>query len=584
MRSKLVGERRFWSRRHVALGVVLAVVVVNLLSARFYFRLDLTSDGRYTLTDYTKQQLAQLGDPVYIRCYLEGSLPLEFARLRLRVEDMLEEYRVASGHRVHYQFDDPNGESDASARDALREQLLSQGARPLTVHERATDGGSSESLVFPTLTVGYRGRQTTINVVAPQATLGTEASLAAAIQNLEYRLTTALERVVHTARPKLAFLEGHGTLEAVESISLSQELSADYQVVRVPISDSVGSLDGYSVVILADPQEAFTEREKLVLDQYLMHGGSLLLLISPVQVLTDSLEQGASTLAMARSVNLDDQLFRYGLRLTPVLLQDMQCAMIPVNTALAGQPARFTPMPWPYCPLLTPSPGGLATRHVELVYSQYPGRVEIVGGQDGLEKQVLLTTSAQSRERQVPCLVSLEELQSGFSPEQFNAGRQSVGVMVTGRFASAFQHRPLAQIAPGEHFEFKAEGEEARLALFADGILGRNSLQRMQGSLQPLPVGYDRYMRRTFGNAELLQNTVYLLDGREGLLSLRGRRVATCRLAPVHLQADPTLWQALNVALPFVLLLALGGLVPYFRTRRYGGRKRREKGRSDGGE
>lgn len=574
-----LAKLRAFTRGRAPLWVVAIVVVANVLSGSFYFRLDLTGDGRYTLTAYTREQLSNLGDPVYVKCYLAGRLPLEFFRLRLRVEDMLEEYSVASGHRVHYRFEDPNGESDAAARSALREQLLAQGARPLTVRQRTSDGGSSEALVFPTLTVGYRGRQTTINVLAPQATFGTEASLAVAIQELEYRLTTALERVVHPQHRRLAFLEGHGTLEAVESVSLARELSADYQVVRLALSDSVGSLDSCAVVVVADPKEPFTEREKLVLDQYLMQGGRLLLLISPVQVLTDSLEQGANTFAMARSVNLDDQLFRYGLRLAPVLLQDLQCAMIPVNTALAGQPSRFTPMPWPYCPLLTPSPGSLASRHVELVYSQYPGRVDVVGGDDGLVKQELLTTSARSRRRQVPCLVSLQELESGFRPEEFDGGRQAVGVMVSGQFSSAFAHRPLSEIAPGQRFEFKSHGVPARLALFADGTLGRNGLQREGGRLQPLPVGYDRYMRRTFGNAELLQHVVYLLDGREGLLSLRGRRVTACRLDPVRFSANPVLWQVVNIILPFVLLVVLGSLVPYLRARYYGAGVRRRRAR-----
>lgn len=555
--------------RRSAVPAVVLIVVVTFFAQFYSWRFDLTDDRRYTLSPFTHRKLARAEQSIYITCYLGGGLPLEFARLRSGVEELLSEYQYASRYRVVFRFQDPNGESDPRAREAFRVKLIERGVRPLTVQVQSSEGRAEETLLFPALSVGYAGRSVTLNILSPNASLTSDEMIDLSLQTLEYGITSAIDQLLAEEFPRVAILQGHGELAPEHSVGLAQALSHRFAVSRCDFPSRVGGLDSFRIVVSAGPTLPFTEHEKLILDQYLMQGGRMLLLQNPVRVWEDSLEVGESTIAMHQSTNLEDLLFRYGLRLNPVLLQDAQCALIPVNTALAGQPPRFTPRPWLYYPLLAPFSSSGVTRGVNVVYSRFPSTIDMVGDNDSVRVVPLLTSSPSSRVLEAPRMVSLGEIVRPPLPQQLREGPQLVGVLVDGRFSSGFTNRPLSAIAPGEDFAFRAGSAPTRIAVFADGSIARNELTLRDGQPRPLPLGFDRYTRQTFGNAELLTNVALALDGQDELLSLRNRKLAPRRLDQQAVAANRVLLIVFNVVVPPLLLVACGGLYAWLRRRRY---------------
>ena len=566
--AALRGAVKRWLQRS-ALPAVAVIAGLAFIGQFYSWRFDLTDDHRYTLSPFTLRTIGRAHQPVYITCYLGGTLPLEFARLRSGVQDLLQEYQYASRYRVEFKFQNPNGEADPRVREAFRGKLIERGVRPLTVQVQSAQGSAEETLIFPALSIGYAGRAVTLNILEPNASLSSDDIIDQSLQTLEYGITSAIDQLLAEHFPRVAILQGHGELPPMHCVGLAQALSKRFAVERRVFPQRVGDLDSFRIVICADPTQPFSEREKLTIDQYLMRGGRLMLLQSAVGVEMDSLMKGESTVALPRSTNLEDLLFRYGVRLNSVVIQDAQCALIPVNTALANQPARFTPRPWLYYPLLTPEAGSSITRGVNVVYSRFPSPIDLVGDYDSLRAVPLLRSSASSRVLETPRVVSLAEVATPPPSWQLQQGEKLVGVLLDGRLPSGFTNRPLAAIAPGEHFDFMPSSKPTRIAIFADGSIARNELVLRQGQSTPTPLGYDRYTQQTFGNAELLANVVLALDGQDALLALRNRTIASRRLDLPRLAGRRTAFLLINVALPPLLLIIGGCIYAWRRKVRY---------------
>ncbi|MFO8022228.1 MAG: Gldg family protein, partial [Perlabentimonas sp.] len=333
------------------IGIV-AVVLLCYISSFVYLRFDLTSEKRYTLDSSTKQVLENLEDVVHVRIYLDGDLPIGFKRMQRELKETMDEFNVYGGNMFDYEFIDPAKSSDKVERDAFMRDLNDKGLEPTNVQERDPSGGTSQRVIFPGAIVSYKGKEAVVNLLKNNPALSGEENINISIQGFEYSLISTILNLQPDSLPKLAFIHGHGQLDEMETGDIAQELVEQFEVHRVMLGGEVGSLDPYSVVVMAGPSESVPESDKLVLDQYVMGGGKVLWIVDGVKVSVDSLSKGATTLAFPNDHNLDDMLFKYGARINPTLIQDMQCAVIPVNVSLQGQDARFEPAPWTFYPLL----------------------------------------------------------------------------------------------------------------------------------------------------------------------------------------------------------------------------------------
>lgn len=551
------------------LATAAIVVLVNWIGGVLYFRLDLTGDKRYTLGRSTKSTLRSLRNPLYVKCYLGGDLPLDFIRLRQGVEELLEEYRVASKYRVEFQLVDPSTADSEQERQAQQAEFMRMGLQPVSVHEQGQDGAVTERIVFPALQLGYAGQTTTIQCYRPNIQLSVPEAISLSLQGLEYELTAAIDRLTQQEKPSVALIHGHGELQGIEIADWRASLAKSYQLLDIDSLARVGMLDECAFALIANPLSPFTEREKLVLDQYLVQGGSLLLALSPVQVSEDSLQQGSETLAYPRALNLDDLLFKQGIRMANALVQDARCALLPVNTAMQGQAAQFTPLPWVYYPLLEPAENLLVTRNLNPIYSRFPSPLELTAGGGGQIRSVLLHSSERCRAVATPRLVSLAEIGDRTIFTHLSAGRIPVAVAIEGKFSSLFAHRPVKAIAGGQAFDFQPQGEGGRLVVVADGSIVKNGVRIRGGQRFPLPLGFDRYTQQTFGNREFLDNLALYLGRRDDLLELRGRTLTLRLLDGTTIALHRIRWQLVNMLVPTLLLLALGGILATARWARF---------------
>jgi gliding-associated putative ABC transporter substrate-binding component GldG len=545
------------------LAVVAAVVVVYLPANVLHLRVDLTADKRYTLSDITKRMLREQPADVFIKVYLEGEMPVGMRPLQRAVRNLLDDMQAYAAGHLRYELIGPPNDKH---KETFYKDLLRKGLLPYTLQEKNAEGGITQIDLFPGAVVSVDGRQRAVNFLHFNRQASTEENINNAIQNLEYLFISAIEELGRKGQKKIAFIDGHGELSAAQVADVARELSAYYKVSRLTLSGEVGVLDGYAMAIAAKPTKPWSEADKLVVDQYIMHGGKVAWFIDPVRVHEDSLANGHMTFGMVSEHNLDDMLFRYGVRINPNVVQDLQCAMIPVNVAPMDMPPKFSPMPWTYYPLLWPSPKNPISRNLNIVKTEFPSTIDTLSGAK-VSKQILLTTSPHSHIKSAPFYVGLEQVTDDIDTKLYSQGQLPVAVLLQGEFSSIFQHRVLSRLNNGRPFEFAAQGVHAAQVVVADGDVIRNDVMA-NGSV--LPLGYDRYTGQVlYGNKEFVRNVVsYLLDD-HALMSLREKVVTIRLLDRARMVQERRAWIIFNTVTPLAGLL-LGGLgFIFWRKRRY---------------
>lgn len=555
------------SRNLIQLLIAFATIaIIGYISELVHWRIDLTSEKRYTLSKVTKEMLSNLNDLIYIRIYLDGDLPIGFKRMQKSLTETLDEFRVYARSNLQYEYINPMEGQNPKARQKIINDLYEKGLKPTNIQDRDSEGGTTQKLVIPGALVSYRGKEVALNLLRNNAGLSGEENINLSIQNFEFGLVDAIRKLSIDSLPKVAFIQGHGELDQYETGDIERGLSEYYDVYRVEINGDVKALDPYSVVIVAGPTQPIAEPDKFVIDQYIMGGGKVLWFVDPVKVSIDSLSSGSTTLAFMNQHNLDDMLFRYGVRLNPKLIQDMQCALIPVNTSLAGQEPRFVPAPWVYYPLLSAPSGNPITRNLNLIRSQFVSPLDTLGGDGSIKKTILLRTSQYTRSLQVPLFVSLEQVSRSPLERDFNQSNLPVAVLLEGVFESNFRNRPLRGYNHGRPFNFREASETTRMIVVADADIIRNDVRRRPDGAYVMPLGFDRYSNQTFGNKELVLNMVKYLDDQIGLMELRKRDIKLRLLDKKKILQSRLKWQLINLVIPSALLI-LGGIA-WFAIRR----------------
>ncbi|HOZ15404.1 MAG TPA: gliding motility-associated ABC transporter substrate-binding protein GldG [Tenuifilaceae bacterium] len=554
----------------VRLAIALTTIaMVVFLSNIFYLRFDLTSEKRYTLQDVTKRTLKDLNDAIYIKVYLDGDLPIGLNRMKKALTETLDEFRVIAGKNIHYEFVNPSESANTKERDKVYNQLYEKGLQPTNIQQNDKEGGSSQKLVFPGLIMNYAGREVPVNLLKNIPGLSADENINLSIQNFEFALVDGLMKLTTETRPKIAFIQGHGEFDEFQTGDIEKALSEYYDIDRVAIRGNIDALKPFQTVIIAGTNQPMPEVDKIVIDQFVMNGGRVLWFIDPVQVSLDSLSKGASTLAFVNQHNLDDMLFRYGARLNPMLIQDLQCAVIPVNMALAGQEPKFVPAPWVYYPLLAAPTNHPVTRNLNLIHSQFASPVDTVGGNSAIKKQYLLYTSMNGKVLQVPMFVSLSQVNQRINEREFRISNIPVAVELSGEFQSVFRNRPLSGYNNGQPFEFKDKSVFTRMIVVADADIIRNDVQRRPNGAYVIPLGYDRFTNQTFANKELVMNMVRYLNDDEGLMNLRSRDFKLRLLDRKAILQSRLKWQLINMLIPSAILVIGGFVWLYVRRRMY---------------
>jgi ABC-2 type transport system permease protein len=567
--SRIIHFHKVNFRRELRLGalVLSGILLLSLLSTQMFFRLDLTAEQRYSITDVSKNMVENLQKPVSITLYLDGELPAGFRKLKKSIEEKISDYNAYSSKRIDLTIIDPYEITDVKRREKLFADLASKGLQPTDIRQNSEQGTVTRR-IFPGAIVEYGEKQLSLNLLKNNPALHAEVNLNNSIESLEYEFTAVFSELMSGEKQTVAFLSGQGELNENETHDIAEALTEKYTVGKVAAAELSSKGSRIKALIVANPTIKFAESDKFQIDQYLMNGGRILWLIDPVSVSLDSLSNGYMTLAFPQKLNLDDQLFRYGIRLNPDLVQDAECLLIPVNTAPAGSPAKFTPSPWYYSPLLIPSENHVISRNLNRVKAEFVSSVDTVGKQAAVRKTVILTTSAYSLVVQAPIEVSLASINNPPDRRLFRQPAQPVGVLLEGTFTSVFKNRIVDSFGV-KSSEVKGESQPTKMIVFADGNLIANKYRLRNGTPEFLALGYDQYSQQTFGNKDLLTNAVNYLCDDLGLMDLRSRVFKIRLLDKVRMKEAKLSWQMINVILPLLLIAVFGSVYIYLRRKRY---------------
>ena len=544
----------------------ICLFVLALISFFYFFRIDLTSDKRYSIAEQTKSLMGKTDSSLKVVVYLDGDLNPGFMRLKKATAELFDELSVYSNSNIDVSYEDPSLADSPDQREKKYAELQSRGLLPTAVYELDKEGKSIQKIIFPWIEMTYKGKK--VQVCLLKNILGNtgEENLNISVENLEFEITDGIRRLVNRDISKIAFIEGHGELTESETYDISKSLSKYFQIDRGVIASNATILDNYKVIIIAKPTKPFSETDKFIIDQYIMHGGRVLWLIDGVRVSKDNLSTIGISPAIELDLNLNDQLFRYGIRINPVLLQDVQCASVPVDIAPPGATPQFEPTPMYYAPLLLPSPEHPVTRNITEVRSEFCSAIDLVGDNKLVKAQLLLATSDNTHIVGTPTTIDLSQKIKPNDKTYFNMGYLPVAVAMEGNFESDFENRMipkgLTNTSPIIKLSLKT-----RQIFIADGDIIRNETNPKDSTT--IPLGYDRYMNQQFGNKDFIQNAVLFLADNDGWMQLRSRTLKLRLLNKRISNEDRLSWQLINVLIPVVLLLIFGIGYQVIRKRKY---------------
>lgn len=546
--------------------VSIIVVLVLLFTKTLFFRIDLTEEGRYSLSKAAKSLVVDMYEPLTVKIYLDGDLDANMLRLRRAVEDMIRELNVYSAKQLMVETYNPNSATTDEERYAEYAMLEERGLRGMSVTVRERGGKMSEQVIFPWVEVCGSRDTMAVCLMQPSAQKSGEAAVNSAIADLEYLFVDAIRILNRKEVRKVAFIEGHGELAEEYTYDASDALSRYFQVDRGVIGTDASVLDGYDAIIIAKPMEQYSEGDKFIIDQYIMRGGRVLWLLDGAQMSNDMLSEGGTTPLIELDVNLNDMLFRYGVRLTPTIVEDMQCAYMPVNVARPDEEPRFEPIPWFYMPLLQGSPYHPITKTLQAVKADFASGIEIVGDTAGVRKEVLLITSNASHVHVAPTEINVMQAINVEPKEYFTTQYVPIAVAMEGEFESIYKHRMAPVGVKTEKIIDKSK--QTRMVVVADGDIIRNEIEQHREGLMLVPLGYDRVTRQMHSNRDFIVNTMLYLTDDEGVMQLRNRRVDLRLLNRAVVESQRDLWMWVNTLLPMGLLAMFGGVFFWLRKRK----------------
>lgn len=551
---------KFLKKYSLLIGCLI-VLLLNCLSANLFFRIDLTSDKRHSVSQPTKQLMAGLNEEVEVTIYLDGEMNSGFLRLKRSVAELLDELSIYAPEGITYSFTNPTSLPQEKQKQ-LMQLFAENGISPTTIYERNRDGKSVQRLLFPWLKISYGDKQQWVSLLKNIKGNSGEENLNISIESLEFQLTDALRLLTQKEIQKIAFIEGHGELSDYNTWDISLALSRYFQIDRGVLGTDASVLDDYKAIIIAAPTQPFSENDKYIIDQYIMRGGRVLWLIDGIRLDENSLSTTGMSPTIPMDVNLTDMLFRYGVRVNPMIVQDQQCLLVPVNVASEGEPAHFEPMPWYFAPLLLTSPNHPVSRNLPQVTGTFVSCLDMVGQNDNLRRDVLLATSNATHIISAPAAINVEEIE--LTPDYFNLAYVPVAVALDGVFPSLFAHRLMPQNITNAPAKQK-ESVPTKQIVMASGSFISNDIQ----DGQPLPVGYDRYTQTQFGNRDFFVNALLYLTDDQGWINLRNKQLKI-RLINKNIATNARLpLQLVNVGMPLLLLAIFGVVFLWMRRRVY---------------
>jgi len=523
--------------------------------------------------------IKDLDDIVYFKIYLEGEFPAGFKRLRRETREILDEFR-AYNKNIQYEFINPSASSDMGERNNTYQLLVQQGLNPTNLQVK-TNSGIDQQVIFPGAIINYRDKEIPVELLDAQMNTPPEAVLNNSIQALEFKFANAIHKLTLRNKHNIVFIEGHGELDEMETYDISQAFTQDYAVGRLTINGQLDALvdrrlvdttmqtyeitPKFSAIIIAGPESKFDGKDRFIIDQYIMYGGKVMWLIDPLSASMDSIKSSESTIAIEKPLDLQSQLFTYGIKLNNDLVTDLIALPIPLRTGQVGNQAQIDFFTWYYFPLITPVSQHPIVRNLNALKTQFVSSIDTVSG--GVKKTILLQTSPYSRTLNAPAVINLGITRQNPDERLYVGPQKSIAVLLEGEFLSDFRNRIPPEIENDKEIGFKGVSINTTMIIISDGDIIRNQFHIPDG--YPLPLGYDQFTRETYGNKAFIRNAMsYLVDGPD-LISSRSKEMRLRMLDKTKINNNKLFWQILNIIAPLLLIFVLAALMIWTRKRKY---------------
>lgn len=557
------------------IGLVVILLAINLGAGYFHYRLDLTQEKRYTLSAPTKKLLSHLDDNIEVEFFLQGDLKAGIKKLSKSAQELLEEFNEYSDGRIRVKVVDPLAGKDDSTKATILDSLRRIGIQPKTQVAQSKKGEEqSQRIVIPGAIVHYKNKIFPVDLLqgvqVGQEGQPEEQLYSNAETLLEYKFGSAIDKITRKQVPAIGYVMGNGEPLDFSVYNLIQGLRANYRfgIVRL---DSVPLIPRqFDALIIVKPTQKFTDREKLTLDQYVMHGGQLIWAVDELYAEMDSLRQNKETIAYDRGLELEDLFFKYGVRIRQDLVLSMQCASLSMVVGTNGGKPDIQLIPWPYFPLLNGSLTHPISKNLDPVYAKFANSMDTVKA-PGIQKTVLLQTSANGRIVSTPALISFESAKQANDPRFFSMPNIPVAMLLEGKFSSLFAGRVGTAVADSlanvykQPFLSVAE-KPSRVIVMADADIMMNEVDPQRG---PLPMGFSKDIDYQFANQDFVENCIEYMVNPSGILETRSKDFTLRLLDPAKVEADRSFWQFINIGLPILLVIAGGYLYQFLRKRKF---------------
>ena len=553
------------------------VVLLAFIASMSFVRLDLTSDKRYSLTPATIDLMEGLENKVLVRVYLKGEYPADFKRLENATKELLEEMRSYSNENLEFVFINPSESTDKKAREKFYGDLIKSGLLYTNLPIETADG-MQEKIIFPGALISLGEKEIPVQILRSRERVPNAVMINQSINNLEYEFSNAIQKLLTKKKKKIAFIEGHGELEGIEVEDFSLALIDHYNVNRVLLNDNINALssviDGksyrnnkYDLIIVAKPQDPFSDKDRFILDQFIMRGGKVIWMVDGVKANMDSLRAKQQNIALPQKLNIEDMLFTYGARINKDLILDKTCAPIMLNVGNYGDQPQMKMFPWYFYPVLIPLSDHPIVNNIDPVLTQFTSSIDAVGD-SSIHKTVLLESSELTRIYKSPARINLAIVNS---PMDFTSNAEPfrpVAMLLKGEFESFFKFSLPPVIRDSDEIDFRAKSEETQMIVISDGDMMRNPTN--SGKNRFFPLGYDKNAGRVvYGNKDFLMNSVNYLLADQQLISVRSKSITLRQLNTEKVKKEYFFWQLINLAIPIGIILLLGIGLNWYRKKKY---------------
>ena len=555
------------------LVLVLILFGINLLASVFHSRIDLTKEKRYTLSKATKELLGNLDEKVRIDVFFKGNYPAGFKKIVNSVQEFLQETREYAHGNITVRYTDPLKDlaNDSSAGRFGDSMDYFYGLRPYTIQAPSKVGDELNiKQVLPGAVIHYKDTAIGVNLFKGIRNYGTDQEQLAALYNdveatLEYKFASAIQKITSTSKPVIGYTLGNGEAFGYNVNDAYLTLRTNYNTDTFNLQKEPYIPSSINALVILKPTIPFTDQDKLKIDQYVMRGGKVFWMIDNMYDEFDSLFKSHGFIAFDRGLNLEDILFRYGVRLNENLLQDLQCdklGQIDPNT----QQTRL--VDWPFFPILNGTNNPIS-KNLDGVRAMFPNTLDTVKA-EGIRKTFLLRSSANARVLTAPAKIDFEFFQIAPDIKEFTVHDTTAAALLEGKFRSLYSGRiPKSFIDSmnAYHVPVKDICDSAtKMIVVADGDIAMNLISQQYG---PMPMGYNFYTNYTYSNKEFFTNCLEYLVNPSGILETRAKDFTLRVLDLKKVKEQKTTWQFINIAVPVLLIILFGFIYQQFRRKKY---------------